>query len=298
MENNAVNETIEKNELAQENETVATVETVEAAAENVPERGAGNMKSACDKIRTYLDNMFASLPATAQAFQLKEDMYCSMLDKYNSLIAGGAGEDEAFGRVVGEFGSVEDIRAELDDGGSVENYRFETAPQAAESGEYVATAAPEITKAYEKYKIIKSVLIAAAVILFILAPLGWNTYLEWVGDSKAADLVFGTLIAVGVLLCVTSVTGEEKFFDVVRKVRYSAIPEAERVTAYRKFAGVRSWLMGTAVALFVEAPFVSDLLDSDILMGVFVAVGVAILIVIGAVRDTYKDVLGKKKKES
>ena len=44
-----------------------------------------HMETNNGKIRTYLDNIFASLPKTEQAARMKEEMYCSMLDKYNGL---------------------------------------------------------------------------------------------------------------------------------------------------------------------------------------------------------------------
>ena len=246
-----------------------------------------------ERIRAFIDNMFASLPQNEQSARMKEDMYCSMLDRYNGLTESGAGEDEAFGKVVAEFGSVEDIRAEL---GSNTPQPVETVIAAAPA-KLTLPASKETERAYEKYKIYAAVLIAVAVVLFIVAPLGYESYdtlfINW-SLPQLTNFVFGSAIAVGVMLCVKAVTGREKFFDATRETEYNVLPASERVESYRKFAGVRSWLMGLAVGMFVISPFVNELTGSDLLLGLIIAVGVAILIILSAVRRSYRDVLGKE----
>lgn len=245
-----------------------------------------------EKIRAFIDNMFASLPQNEQSARMKEDMYCSMLDRYNGLTESGASEDEAFGKVVAEFGSVEDIRAEL----------LGNAPQPVEAVNPAAPAkltlpvSKDTERAFEKYKIYAAVLIAVAVLLFIVAPLGYESYdTTFINLSlpQLTNLVFGSAIAVGVMLCVKAVAGRETFFDATREIEYDVLPSSERVEEYRKFAGVRSWLMGLAVGMFVISPFVNEFTGSDLLLGLIIAVGVAILIILSAVRRSYKDVLGK-----
>ena len=46
--------------------------------------------------------------------------------------------------------------------------------------------------------------------------------------------------------------------------------------------------------MFVISPFVNELTGSDLLLGLMIAVGVAILIILNAVRRSYRDVLGKE----
>ena len=245
-----------------------------------------------EKIRVFIDNMFASLPQNEQSARMKEEMYCSMLDKYNGYIGDGVNEDEAFGRTVSEFGSVDDIRAEL--GADVP--RQPQAEYAAAPAKLTLSASKETERASERSRIISSVLIAVAVILFIVAPLGYEAYealFNRLSCPQITNFVFGSMIAVGVMLCVVAATGREKYFETSRETEYDVLPSSDRVEAYRKFAGVRSWLMGFAVALFVISPFANELTGSDLLMGLLIAAGVAILIILSAVRRSYRDVLGK-----
>ncbi len=64
-------------------------------------------------IKSYLDNMFAGMPKTAELIKLKEDLLSSMEDKYNELKSRGKSENEAIGIVISEFGNIDELIREL-----------------------------------------------------------------------------------------------------------------------------------------------------------------------------------------
>ena len=66
-----------------------------------------------DNIKTYLDNAFAAFPQTQQIQALKRDMLANMEEKYSSLRQHGQNEHEALGTVIANFGSIDEIAAEL-----------------------------------------------------------------------------------------------------------------------------------------------------------------------------------------
>ena len=66
-----------------------------------------------EAIRTYLDNVFAAFPQTEQVKALKAEMLASMEEKYRVLKGEGKSEHEAVGSVIANFGSIEEIAAEL-----------------------------------------------------------------------------------------------------------------------------------------------------------------------------------------
>ena len=66
-----------------------------------------------DTIKTYLDNVFASFPQTMRVQALKREMLDSMEEKYLVLKQEGKSEHEAIGSVISNFGSIEEIAAEL-----------------------------------------------------------------------------------------------------------------------------------------------------------------------------------------
>ena len=68
-----------------------------------------------DAIQTYLNNVFAALPQTERALALKKEMLAGMEEKYYALKQEGKSEHEAVGGVIVNFGSIDEIAAELGD---------------------------------------------------------------------------------------------------------------------------------------------------------------------------------------
>lgn len=66
-----------------------------------------------DAIRTYLDNVFAAFPQTERVQMMKCEMLNSMEEKYLALKQEGKSEHEAVGSVIANFGSIDEIAAEL-----------------------------------------------------------------------------------------------------------------------------------------------------------------------------------------
>ena len=247
------------------------------------EEPTGFSEQAYTKIQTYLDNMFASIPPTDEAMRLKNDMYCSMLDKYNGYVQEGANGNEAFGRVVGEFGSLDEIRAAL----ALDT----TAAPMGESSQVGIT--PERKKQYDKFKIGQAVAVACGVVLCIMSVFGYPLYSDYLTGMEVKEpenFVFGLLIAAGVFLFVWAGTGEAKFYDITQPQAFRPGVSEERMAAYRKFLSVRQMLISLAVALFVVSPFTYVFHFGMVIMPTLVAVGVAILIVVGAVHGIYSDV--------
>ena len=66
-----------------------------------------------ETIKTYLDNVFVAYPQTNEVKGLKRDMLAHMEEKYAALRQSGKSEHEATYRVIADFGSIEEITAEL-----------------------------------------------------------------------------------------------------------------------------------------------------------------------------------------
>ena len=64
-------------------------------------------------IRSYIDNVFANLPRTDAVLRAKSDMLANMEEKYSELKAAGFSENEAIGKVIAEFGNMDELIAEL-----------------------------------------------------------------------------------------------------------------------------------------------------------------------------------------
>jgi len=66
-----------------------------------------------EAIRTYVDNIFSAYPQNARVRTLKNEMLNSMEEKYHELKRQGKSENEAIGSVIANFGSMDEIIAEL-----------------------------------------------------------------------------------------------------------------------------------------------------------------------------------------
>ena len=65
-------------------------------------------------IYTFLENMFATLPKTEHILKVKEDLYQTMIEKYEDYKNLGKSENEAVGLVISEFGNIDELLDELD----------------------------------------------------------------------------------------------------------------------------------------------------------------------------------------
>ncbi|MCL1823988.1 MAG: permease prefix domain 1-containing protein [Oscillospiraceae bacterium] len=66
-----------------------------------------------EAIKTYLNNVFAAFPQNEQIIKLKSEMLADMEEKYHALKKEGKSENEAVGNVIANFGSIDEITAEL-----------------------------------------------------------------------------------------------------------------------------------------------------------------------------------------
>ena len=117
-----------------------------------------------EKIRAFVDNMFLSLPDTPEVQEAKAHILEGMLDRYEALLGQGKNENEAFGTVIGEFGSMEELRRELGLGSGEEGNCLES------------PAAPPVPFPREEYEVFRRrypVAIAGGVVLCILAIVAW-----------------------------------------------------------------------------------------------------------------------------
>ncbi|MCL1903556.1 MAG: permease prefix domain 1-containing protein [Oscillospiraceae bacterium] len=66
-----------------------------------------------EAIKIYIENVFKAFGDNERVTALKRDMLAGMEEKYNALKAEGKSENEAVGSVIADFGSIDEIVAEL-----------------------------------------------------------------------------------------------------------------------------------------------------------------------------------------
>ena len=96
-----------------------------------------------EKLRRYIDDLFANAPSTVRAVELKEELYQNLTDKYNDLIAEGKSEESAYNIAIASIGDVDSLIGGLSGTKRVES---------------------------EKSKKRSAILVAIAIALYILCP--------------------------------------------------------------------------------------------------------------------------------
>jgi len=57
-----------------------------------------------NKIRDYLEDLFADAPQTKKVYELKEEMFQNLIEKYRDLLAEGMPEEAAYNIAVAGIG--------------------------------------------------------------------------------------------------------------------------------------------------------------------------------------------------
>ena len=96
-----------------------------------------------EKLRHYIDDLFATAPSTVRAVELKEELFQNLTDKYNDLLAEGKSEESAFNIAIASIGDVDSLISGLTGEKRPEN---------------------------EKSKKRSAILVAIAISLYILCP--------------------------------------------------------------------------------------------------------------------------------
>lgn len=66
-----------------------------------------------DTIRTYIDGLFVDLPASPEVERARAELLQMSEDKYHQLRESGASDSEATGRVITEFGNLDELADDL-----------------------------------------------------------------------------------------------------------------------------------------------------------------------------------------
>lgn len=151
-----------------------------------------------DKITEFVEAMFSGLPKTQIVVETKLGIIENMQEKYEGLLSEGKNDNEAFGTVVAQFGTMDELKKELGVGfepqaepsarAGAENEAPYTAPYEAP---YEAPYDAELYAEYKNFSKVFSIFAAISVGLFILSPIVFMVF-EQINDLLAivAFLIF------------------------------------------------------------------------------------------------------------
>ncbi|MEA4915261.1 MAG: permease prefix domain 1-containing protein [Christensenella sp.] len=180
-----------------------------------------------EKLRHYIDDLFANAPSTVRAVELKEELYQNLTDKYNDLIAEGKSEESAFNIAIASIGDVDSLISGLSGekkAASETDKKRSALLIAIAIGLYILSPVPIILLQDEVGLIILLLFAAVATAMLIYNGVTRERYVkaddtmveefkEWKQNgkqkNKAVDAIVGSfwLIAVCVYIVVSFMTG-------------------------------------------------------------------------------------------
>ncbi|MEU3019576.1 MULTISPECIES: permease prefix domain 1-containing protein [unclassified Nocardiopsis] len=224
-------------------------------------------------VTSYLDTMFSAYPQTSRLLEARAELQGMMEDAYATLIAEGHTENEAVGRVIRDFGSLEEVAPVL--GITTDLASAPTATSASAAADAGAGAAPALfrhppvtlaeAQDYAEARRRTRFHTSAAVVLFVLSPAALITLpvatasgVLTVGNSVGifvGIVILLVLVAIGVTLLITA-SRETAPHRRIAEDRFSVNPEVTRwaeALARRNSRG-RTRSLRVAIALWILGP--------------------------------------------
>jgi len=282
-----------------------------------------------ETISNYLDTMFKTLPQTDKMLQLKEELLQNMEEKYQELKAQGCTENEAVGKVISEFGNVDELIKEMD----MDSTEANTQAEYVEYTEYAEHRgyseednyegipmltyddAEEYISGVRTSNLIVSagvalILCGVAVLIFLSAMLE-GTFLSWLPESfrdGAPIVCFFLFLVPAVGLFVFSDYGMNKY-KYIQKGRFR-MDRQTRDEIYQLYQSYQQMaqsftVVGVVLCVLSPVPVIAGGMfgDSGSIFGVsilliLVAIAIAFFINGEAGKDACKKLLKKSKKHS
>lgn len=255
-------------------------------------------------IIAYLESMFSAHPQTTRLLEAKAELRAMMEDAYTGLIAQGASPNEAAGKVITDFGNLDELAPVL---GITAEIGGPDGPEAPPSADKRGAAHPPVTmeeaegfaEAHRRTRF----RLAVGVALSVVAPIPLILLLAAADmDDPALSVPAATAIGVVVLLIATAVavvviigvSGAFSPFTRLQNRRFSPNPvvtrwvdelaqsqESRRITAIK--ISVLLWVIAPApiVLATLSQPFHDQsiwIAGSIALTLLIVAVGILVLL--------------------
>lgn len=262
-------------------------------------------------ITAYLETMFSAYPQTPRMLGAKGELQGMMEDAYSALIAEGHSENEAVGRVITEFGNLDEvapvlgISSEIAPPAAVATTASDAAAQATTpAAPRFAPVTPEEAEGYASAQERTRFRVGIAIALFVLSPI-LIISLPTAVETGAITLSVGVattigitalliLVAIGVLTLV-STSRELAPYKHIEEHRFTPTPSVTRWAELLAQQHERSRIRGLQVAvsfwILSPAPLIalSLLMDSSpysqlwtvlgvVCVLIFVAIGLAVLL--------------------
>lgn len=160
-------------------------------------------------INAYLETMFSKYPQSPRLLEAKAELQAMMEDAYTGFISAGVSENEAVGRVITDFGNLDEVAPVLGITSEIAPVSQAGPPHAATSSGQAAPAPPpapvhppvtlEEARGYAKVQESTRFRLSTAVALFVLSPIFIITF-PTLAESGLLPASVNVATAFGLLL--------------------------------------------------------------------------------------------------
>ena len=172
-----------------------------------------------NKLKAYVNNLFRNAPATAKAYEVKEEILQNLKDKYNDLVTEGKSKDEAYKTAIDSIGDLSELFAEL-----------------------AKEITPDDSKR-QKYLALRSVV----AMIFVLAAVPLVMALSY--KSVLINVMIAViLVAIGIILAIYNRTNKPGYRH--SSTQTDRMAEIERKRSIRKSVSGFLWLI-TLIMYFI-----------------------------------------------
>lgn len=248
-------------------------------------------------IKDYLDSLFLTVPITEATKQAKAELLEIMEDHYYESINEGKSENEAIGEVISEFGSIDEILAELE----VENATLEQ--EGDEEEETVALEALTEEEVFDFWGTTRKLAFEFGLGVFLAILSISMLFLAYYGEAFFILCFFLCLIG-GLFLLIYSIF---KYYYAIRSMNHRKLDTAlQEEASHQSQDYQKSFIVGSILGLLAIAlTFPIILFFFDVVMEpelgmalafAAVASGIYLLLYVGIIRygfflctkDTFK----------
>ena len=254
-----------------------------------------------EAIRNYLESMFANLPNTPEVIKAKAELWQMMEDKYNELKEEGTSENEAVGKVISEFGNLDELAEILGIQQAVQT-------QVPYQGRVLKM---EEVEAYVAAKEKSTIYNGIGVCLCIICPVAFmiaDMIKETVGIQNDVPYGIGTVFFFVLLAAAISIF----VYDSVKMDAWKYLKKEQvcidystaeyihnnRESERQKYAAVKTIGVLLCVFCFVPVAVIGALDGSDlaceigaVILFLMVGAGVMLLMITGGREDAYRMLL-------
>ncbi len=195
-------------------------------------------------IKDYLDSLFLTVPITEATKQAKAELLEIMEDHYYESINEGKSENEAIGEVISEFGSIDEILAELE----VENATLEQ--EGDEEEETVALEALTEEEVFDFWSTTRKLAFEFGLGVFLAILSISMLFLAYYGDAFFILCFFLCLIG-GLFLLIYSIF---KYYYAIRSMNHRKLETAlQEEASHQSQDYQKSFIVGSILGLLAIA---------------------------------------------